>query len=166
MVDNAFEHAHTHRTLPRRLDDTVEKLIYRNLSGATERRECTARHVKARQLLHELHGGHEHGNRAGALAHNQTLEQRQHLIEPAFAQKKAHRLVSGTHRALNNLGTLGDKDALLRLQHTAQLTLRQSHVGVESFVLERINSQHLNGISHNSQPVPFLQQHLYQMGRR
>ena len=119
MVDNALEHAHTHRTLPRRLDDAVEKLINRNLPRATKRRERTARHVKARQLLHELHGGNEHRNRAGVLAHNQALKQRHHLVEPAFAQKKAHRLISGTHRALDNLGTLRDKDALLRLQHAA-----------------------------------------------
>ena len=30
-------------------------------------------------------------------------------------RNNGHRLVSGTHRALNHLGTLGDKDALLRL---------------------------------------------------
>ena len=115
MVDNTLEHAHAHRALSRRLDDATQELGYRNLTRATERRERTARHVKARQLLHELHRGHEYRNRAGALAHDQALKQRHHLIEPAFAQKKAHRLVSGTHRALNNLGTLGDKDALLRL---------------------------------------------------
>ena len=166
VVDNTLEHAYAHRALPRRLDDTAQELINRNLTRSTERRERSARHVKSRQLLHELHGGHEHRNRTCALAHNQALKQRHHLVEPAFAQKKAHRLVSGTHRALDNLGTLGDKDALLRLQHAAQLALGQSHVGIEPLVLERINSQHLNGISHSRQPVPFLQQHLYQTRRR
>ena len=150
MVDNTLEHAYAHWALPRHLDDAAQELINRNLTRATERRERTARHVKARQLLHELHRGHEHGNRAGALAHNQALKQRHHLVKPAFAQKKAHRLVSGTHRALYDLGTLGDKDALLRLQHAAQFALGQSHVGIEPLVLERINSQNLNGISHSS----------------
>ena len=162
MVDNTLEHAYAHRSLTRRLDDAAQELINRNLSGATERRKRTSRHVKARQLLHELHGGHEHRNRAGALAHNQALKQRHHLIEPALTQKKAHRLVTGTHRALDNLGTLGDKDALLRLQHA----LGQSHVGIEPLVLERINSQNLNGISHGSQPAPFFTAHLYQTRRR
>ena len=166
VVDNALEHAHAHRALTRRLDDATQELGYRNLAWTTECRERTARHVKTRQLLHKLHRGHEHGNRAGGLAHNQALKQRHHLIEPAFAQKKAHRLVSGTHRALNNLGTLGDKDALLRLQHAAQLALGQSHVGIEPLVLERINSQNLNGISHSSQPAPFFTAHLYQTRRR
>ena len=115
VINNILEHAHAHRALPRRLDDATQELINRNLPRATKRRERTARHVKARQLLHEFHGGNEHRNRTCALAHNQALKQRHHLVEPAFAQKKAHRLVSGTHRALNNLGTLGDKDALLRL---------------------------------------------------
>ena len=166
VVDNALEHAHAHRTLPRRLDDAAQELIDRNLTRATKRRERTARHVKARQLLHKLHRGHEHGNRARTFAHNQALKQRHHLVEPAFAQKKAHRLVSGTHCALDDLGTLGDKDALLRLQHAAQLALGQSHVGIEPLVLERIDSQHLNGISHSSQPAPFFTAHLYQTRRR
>ena len=166
MVDNALEHAHTHRTLPRRLDDAVEKLINRNLPRATKRRERAARHVKARQLLHELHGGNEHRNRTCALAHNQALKQRHHLIKPAFAQKKAHRLVSGAHRALDNLGTLSDKDTLLGLQHAAKLALGQSHVGVEPLIRKRIDSQNLNGISHSSQPAPFLTAHLYQTRRR
>ena len=115
MVDNTLEHAHAHRTLPRRLDDATQELINRNLTRATKRCKRTARHVKARQLLHELHGGHENGNRTRSLAHDKLVKQRHHLVEPALAQKKAHRLISGTHRALNNLGTLGDKDALLRL---------------------------------------------------
>ena len=166
MVDNTLEHAHARRALTRHLDDAVQELINRNLTRATERRERTARHVKARQLLHELHGGHEHRNRTCALAYNQTLEQRHHLIEPALTQKKAHRLVSGTHRALDDLGALGDKDALLRLQHAAQLALRQSHVGVEPLIIQGIDSQHLNGISHSSQPVPFFTAHLYQTRRR
>ena len=166
MIDNTLKHAHAHRTIPRCLNDAAQELINRNLSGATERRERTARHIEARQLLHELHGGHEHRNRAGALAHNQALKQRHHLIEPALTQKKAHRLVTGMHRALDNLGTLGDKDALLRLQHAAQLALGQSHVGIEPLVLERINSQNLNGISHGSQPAPFFTAHLYQTRRR
>ena len=140
MVDNALEHAHAHRTLPRRLDDAAQELINRNLTRATERRERTARHIKARQLLHKLHRGHEHGNRACALAHNQTLKQRHHLVEPALAQKKAHRLISGAHCTLDDLGTLGDKNALLRLQHAAKLTLGQSHVGIKPLVLERIDS--------------------------
>ena len=115
MIDNTLKHAHTHRTIPRRLNDATQELINRNLPRTTKRRERTARHVKARQLLHEFHGSHEHRNRTCALAHNQALKQRHHLVEPAFAQKKAHRLISGANRALDNLGTLGDKDALLRL---------------------------------------------------
>ena len=117
-------------------------------------------------MLHELHGGHEHRNRTPALAHNQALEQRHHLIEPAFAQQKAHRLVSGAHGTLDDLGALRNKDALLRLQHAAQFALGQSHIGIEPLVLERINSQNLNGISHSSQPAPFRTAHLYQTRRR
>ena len=166
VVDNALEHAHAHRALPRRIDDATQELGYRNLTWTTECRERTARHIEARQLLHKLHGGNEHRNRTRALAHNQAFKQWHHLIEPALAQKKAHRLVSGANRTLDDLGTLGDKNALLRLQHAAKLTLGQSHVGIEPLVLERIDSQHLNGISHSSQPAPFFTAHLYQTRRR
>ena len=67
---------------------------------------------------------------------------------------------------LDDLGALRNKDALLRLQHAAKLTLGQSHIGIEPLVLERINSQNLNGISHSSQPAPFFTAHLYQTRRR
>ena len=123
MVDNALEHGHAHRALPRCLDDATQELGYRNLTWTTECRERTARHVKACQLLHELHRGHEHRNRTRSLAHDKLLKQWHHLVEPAFTQKEAHRLVSGAHRTLYDLGTLGDKDALLRLQHAAQLAI-------------------------------------------
>ena len=166
VVDNALEDAYAHRALPRRLDDTAQELINWNLTWTTECRERTARHVKARQLLHELHGGNEHRNRTRALAHNQALEQRHHLVEPAFTQKKAHRLISGTHGTLDDLGALRNKDALLRLQHAAQLTLGQSHVGIKPLVLERINSQNLNGISHSSQPAPFFAAPIQISGQR
>ena len=166
VVDNALENAYAHRAVPRRLDDAAQELINRNLSRATERRERTARHVKSRQLLHELHGRHERRNRTRALAHNQALEQRHHLIEPALAQQKAHRLVSGAHRTLYDLGTLGDKDALLRFQYAAQLTLGQSHIGIEPLILERIDSQNLNGISHSSQPAPFFAAPIQISGQR
>ena len=166
VVDNTLKHAHAHRTIPRRLDDAAQELINRNLTRATERRQRAARHVKARQLLHELHGGHEHGNRTRSLAHDKLVKQRHHLVEPALAQKKAHRLISGANRTLDDLGTLSDKNALLRLQHAAKLTLGQSHIGIEPLVLERINSQNLNGISHSSQPAPFFTAHLYQTRRR
>ena len=158
--------SHAHRTTPRRLDDAAQELINRNLTRATERRQRAARHVKARQLLHELHGGHEHGNRTRSLARDKLVKQRHHLVEPALAQKKAHRLISGAHGTLDDLGALRNKDALLRLQHAAKLTLGQSHVGIEPLVLERINSQNLNGISHSSQPAPFFTAHLYQTRRR
>ena len=166
VIDNTLKHAHAHRTIPRRLDDAAQELINRNLTRATERRQRAARHVKARQLLHELHGGHEHGNRTRSLAHDKLVKQRHHLVEPALAQKKAHRLISGAHGTLDDLGALRNKDALLRLQHAAKLTLGQSHVGIEPLVLERINSQNLNGISHSSQPAPFFTAHLYQTRRR
>ena len=166
MVDNALKHAHAHRALPRRLNDAVQKLRNRNLARTTECCERTARHIKARQLLHELHRGYKNRNRTHTLAHGQAIKQRQHLVEPTLTQKKAHRLVSSAHRTLDNLGALGDKDALLRLQHTTQFALGQSHVGIEPLVLERIDSQHLNGISHSSQPAPFFAAPIQISGQR
>ena len=109
-------------------------------------------------MLEEIHRSNEDGN--GILSASllcapltwprgqpplQAIKQRLNRVEPALAQKEAHRLHTGRKSALDNLHAFCDEDALFRLEHAPQLALRKLGVRIETRVVEGGNMDDLVG---------------------
>ena len=124
MVDDSLKHAHANRSVFRALAKTLKENIGRSQRRATKGCQSATRNGKPRKLLHEFHGSNEHGNvQLGALL-LELVKKRRKLRHPTLPQKEAHRLKPRVNGSFDNLGALGDKYPLFRLQHTAQLALR------------------------------------------